>query len=56
MRTSPKKPDIYIGWDWGMTLADFQKARVNIKHLVSFNKWAAKKKAIEKKLGIQSEE
>lgn len=55
MRTSPKKPDVYIGWDWGMTFAEFQKARVNIKHLVSFNKWAARIKAVEAKLGITEE-
>ena len=52
MRTSPKKPDVYIGWDWGMTFAEFQKARVNIKHLVTFNKWASRIKEIEKKIGI----
>lgn len=56
MRTSPKKPDVYIGWDWGMTFAEFQKARVNIKHLISFNKWAARIKELEKKLGISAEE
>lgn len=56
MRTSPKKPDVYIGWDWGMTFAEFQKARVNIKHLVTFNKWASRIKELEKKLGIKVEE
>jgi UDP-3-O-[3-hydroxymyristoyl] glucosamine N-acyltransferase len=56
MRTSPKKPDVYIGWDWGMTFAEFQKARVNIKHLVTFNKWASRIKELEKKMGISSED
>lgn len=53
MRTSPKEPGVYIGWDWGMTFAEFQKARVNIKHLVTFNKFIARIKELEKKLGIE---
>jgi UDP-3-O-[3-hydroxymyristoyl] glucosamine N-acyltransferase len=53
MRTSPKEPGIYIGWDWGMTFAEFQKARVNIKHLVTFNKFISRIKELEKKLGIE---
>ncbi len=56
MRTSPKEKGIYIGWDWGMTYPEFQKARVNIKHLIGFNKWASRIKAIEKQLGIKAEE
>ncbi|MDX1957297.1 MAG: UDP-3-O-(3-hydroxymyristoyl)glucosamine N-acyltransferase [Leptospiraceae bacterium] len=56
LRTSPKEKNVYIGWDWGMTFAEFQKARVNIKHLIGFNKWASRIKTLEKKLGIVAEE
>ncbi len=56
MRTSPKEPNVFIGWDWGLTYPEFQKARVNIKHLIGFNKIISRIKEIEKKMGIENKE
>lgn len=53
LRTSPKKKDVYIGWDLGLNYPDFQKYRVNIKNLVNLNKWIKRIKDLEKKLGIE---
>jgi UDP-3-O-[3-hydroxymyristoyl] glucosamine N-acyltransferase len=55
LRTSPKEANVYIGWDWGMNYAEYQKARVNIKHLVGFHKVISRIKELEKKLGIKEE-
>jgi UDP-3-O-[3-hydroxymyristoyl] glucosamine N-acyltransferase len=56
LRTSPKEPGVVIGWDWGMNFSEFQKARVNIKHLINFNKIISRIKELEKKLGLNSTE
>ncbi|WP_367898162.1 UDP-3-O-(3-hydroxymyristoyl)glucosamine N-acyltransferase [Leptospira sp. WS58.C1] len=56
VRNTLSKPDIYVGWDYGLTFPEFQKLRVNIKNVVNFQKWARRIKALESKLGISSEE
>ncbi|RHX87796.1 UDP-3-O-(3-hydroxymyristoyl)glucosamine N-acyltransferase [Leptospira stimsonii] len=56
LRTSPKKKEIFVGWDYGLTFAEFQKVRVNIHNLVNFQKWAKRIKTLEKLSGIQIEE
>ncbi len=52
LRNSPKKKDVYVGWDLGLNFVDFQKYRVNIKNIVVLNKWIKRIKDLEKKLGI----
>jgi len=56
LRTSPKKKDIYVGWDLGLNFGEFQKYRVNIKNLIHLNKWIKRIKDVEKKLGIELED
>ncbi|RHX92204.1 UDP-3-O-(3-hydroxymyristoyl)glucosamine N-acyltransferase [Leptospira stimsonii] len=56
LRTSPKKKEIFVGWDYGLTFGEFQKVRVNIHNLVNFQKWAKRIKTLEKLSGIQIEE
>ncbi len=55
IRNSPKEKGVYAGTE-GLSFGDFQKMRANIKHLVGFNKWASRIKALEKKAGITAEE
>ncbi|WP_061247981.1 UDP-3-O-(3-hydroxymyristoyl)glucosamine N-acyltransferase [Leptospira alstonii] len=56
LRNSPKKKDIFVGWDYGLTFAEYQKVRVNIRNLVNFQKWAKRIKELEKLAGIKVEE
>ncbi|EMK24171.1 UDP-3-O-[3-hydroxymyristoyl] glucosamine N-acyltransferase LpxD [Leptospira kirschneri serovar Bulgarica str. Nikolaevo] len=56
LRNSPKKKEIFVGWDYGLTFAEFQKVRVNIHNLVNFQKWAKRIKELEKHAGIKIEE
>lgn len=56
VRNTLPKPDIYVGWDYGLTFPEFQKLRVNIKNVVNFQKWARRIKGIEAKLGISAED
>ncbi|MBM9499568.1 UDP-3-O-(3-hydroxymyristoyl)glucosamine N-acyltransferase [Leptospira sp. 201903071] len=56
LRNSPKKKDIFVGWDYGLTFAEYQKVRVNIRNLVNFQKWAKRIKTLEKLSGIEIEE
>ncbi|RHX82396.1 UDP-3-O-(3-hydroxymyristoyl)glucosamine N-acyltransferase [Leptospira yasudae] len=56
LRNSPKKKDIFVGWDYGLTFPEFQKVRVNIHNLVNFQKWAKRIKELEKHAGIKIEE
>ena len=53
IRNSITEKNIYAGAEFGLTFADFQKLRVNIKHVVGFQNWAKRIKNIEKKTGIQ---
>ncbi|XDD50224.1 UDP-3-O-(3-hydroxymyristoyl)glucosamine N-acyltransferase [Leptospira sp. WS92.C1] len=55
LRNSPKKKDIFVGWDYGLTFPEFQKVRVNIHNLVNFQKWAKRIKDLEKHAGITVE-
>ncbi|ALO28144.1 UDP-3-O-(3-hydroxymyristoyl)glucosamine N-acyltransferase [Leptospira borgpetersenii] len=56
LRNSPKKKEIFVGWDYGLTFPEFQKVRVNIHNLVNFQKWAKRIKELEKHAGIKVEE
>ncbi|MDV6237722.1 UDP-3-O-(3-hydroxymyristoyl)glucosamine N-acyltransferase [Leptospira ellisii] len=56
LRNSPKKKDVFVGWDYGLTFPEFQKLRVNIHNLVNFQKWAKRIKTLEKHAGIQPDE
>lgn len=56
LRNSPKKKEIFVGWDYGLTFAEFQKVHVNIHNLVNFQKWAKRIKELEKHAGIKIEE
>lgn len=56
LRNSPKKKDIFVGWDYGLTFPEYQKVRVNIRHLVNFQKWSKRIKNLEKHAGIEIDE
>lgn len=49
LRNFPKKKEIFVGWDYGLTFAEFQKVCVN------FQKWAKRIKELEKHAGIKIE-
>lgn len=48
IRNSIEKSDIYAGAEFGLNFANFQKLRVNIKHIVNFQNWIKRIKNLEK--------
>ena len=51
VRNSITEPNIYAGAEFGLTLPEFQKLRVNIKHLVNFKNWSKRIENLEKNSG-----
>ena len=52
VRNSISEANVYAGAEFGLTLPEFQKLRVNIKHLVNFKSWSKRIENLEKKSGI----
>lgn len=52
LRNTPPKADLYAGWDWNLTIREFQKFRANLKHMLSLNLIVRRIKDLEEKLGI----
>lgn len=55
VRTDIPAKSVYVGWDFCLPFPEFQKVRVNTKHVVHLNKYVRRIEELEKKLGKTNE-